>query len=131
MAQQFINQLAVEVQPGSVDLASAIGQHPRPGNGKAIGLQPQLGKQFHVLAKAMIVIAGHLKVGGAWRMIEHIYNRRAFAIFVPGPFDLIGGGRSPPQKIFGEIVQSLINHAGSCCALFRLMMGSPKPTRPG
>src|SRR5215212_6919827 len=42
--KQTIHQLAIEIQSLLIDLAAPPGQHTRPRNGKAIGLQAQL---FH------------------------------------------------------------------------------------
>ncbi|MNT26983.1 hypothetical protein D3C72_1625890 [compost metagenome] len=38
MAQQFINQLAIKIQPCGVDLTGPLRQHSRPGNRETIGL---------------------------------------------------------------------------------------------
>ena len=58
--EQPIDQPIVECESGSVDLPATVGQHARPRDAEAIGLQPDLPHQGDVLAIAMVVIAGNL-----------------------------------------------------------------------
>ncbi len=46
--EKTIHQPAVEVHSLLIDLAPSLGQDPRPGDGKAIGFQPQLLHQTDV-----------------------------------------------------------------------------------
>jgi hypothetical protein len=59
-----------------------------------------------VFAVAVVVVAGDVGVGAvfdfAWGMGKAIPDGFAFAILVPGTFDLVGGGGGSPVEAFGE-----------------------------
>ncbi len=101
--QQAVNQPAVELQPGLIDPAAAVGQDARPGDGEAVGAQAERLHQFDVLRPAVVVVAGD--VAGvplenvARRVGEAIPDRLPFAVLVPGALDLVRGRRRAPHKV--------------------------------
>ena len=92
---ELVEQRAVIVQAPLVDRAPAAGLDPRPGDGEAVGAQAEGGEQGHVLAVAMIGVAGD--VAGvaaadlAWRMAEGVPHRGTAAVGGRRSLDLVGG----------------------------------------
>src|SRR3954447_14661409 len=109
MSAQLVDELVVEGETGLVHRAVAIWVDARPADREAVGLQPHLGHERHVLAEAVIVIDGDITVaaleGAAGFLAEHVPYRRAFAIGVPRAFDLIGGRGCAPQELFRKYAQ--------------------------
>jgi len=54
----------------------------------------------------MVVIAGDVGVGAVFysavRVGKAVPDRFAFAVFIPGAFDLVGGGGCAPVETFGK-----------------------------
>ena len=92
---ELVEQRAVVVQAPLVDGAPAAGLDPRPGDGEAVGAQAEGGEQRHVLAVAVIGVAGD--VAGvaaadlAWRVAEGVPHRGAPAVGGRRSLDLVGG----------------------------------------
>ncbi len=102
--QKTIHQPAVEVHSLLIDLAASQRQNPRPGDRKAVGLQSQLFHQTNVFFPQTVVVICHIAgivvadLSGGVR--EAVPGRFAFAVLVPGTFDLVGsGGRSPDEVL--------------------------------
>ncbi len=102
--QQFIYKIAVKLQTFFVDSACAVRQNARPGDGKAVGFQPQLPHERNVLFPPVVVVTGHLTSlpaeNSTGLAAEYIPDRIGLPILVPGPLDLIGRSASSPDEIF-------------------------------
>jgi hypothetical protein len=117
MRQQGIDQTVIEGQSRLVDGVPAIGQHARPTDREAVGLQAQFGHQGDILAEPVVMIDGHVAgaaLEGAARLLaERIPDRGTFPVLVPGSFDLIGGGGGAPEEIPGKGGQAVVMHGAS------------------
>ncbi len=105
--QETIHQPAIEVHSLLIDLAAPGRQNPRPGNGKAVSLQPQLLHQADIFFPQAIMIVCHIPgivvPDFSWGMCEPVPGRFSLAVPVPGAFDLVGSGRRTPDKIFRKV----------------------------
>ena len=117
--QQRIHESLVEVQATLVDRARPIGDHPRPADGAAVGVEAKRADQRDVLAPAVIVIAGDV-AGLAGRdrpghPRERVPDRRSFAIRVMTALDLIRGGRGAKEEVRWEPAPERLDltHRGS------------------
>jgi hypothetical protein len=105
--QQLVDQAAIEVEAALVGLAMALRQDTRPADRETVGTQTQLLDQRDVIAPAMVVIA--CDVAGAavsdptGCVSEAIPDRLTFAIFVPGPLDLVRSRSRAPEKSFRKV----------------------------
>lgn len=116
----------VMVHTGLVHRPGTVGQNAGPGDGKAVGFQPHPGKQLDVLRKAVVVVAGHRKVGIARRVFVLVDDGGAFAVGVPATLHLIGRSGGAPEEIFREIQQLLVDHGA-----FPFFTGRSAPGRRG
>ncbi len=116
VGKQGIDEFFIEGEPRLVHLAAAGRVDARPAHREAVGLEPHLGHQRHVLLHAVVVIHRHVAVaplkGLARQLGEQIPHRGPLAIGVPAPFHLIGGGGGAPQKILREVVELVVMHLG-------------------
>jgi hypothetical protein len=100
MRQQFVNQVAVELDASLVHFTAAARQQAGPGNRKAIALQTHFRHQRYVFAKTMVVVNGDVTgrplIGGARKVGINIPDRRAFAVGIVTAFNLPGRGRGAP-----------------------------------
>ena len=128
VGQQGIDEPFVEGEPRLVHLTAPIGEDARPAHREAVGLEPHLGHQRHVLFHAVVVIHRHVTVaaleGLARQLGEEIPHRGALAVFVPGPFHLVGGRGGPPEEICGEVVELGMVHL-ACLLLLEDGAASP------
>ena len=60
LAQQLVDQARIKIHTGLIDPALALGQHPRPTDAEAVGVQSELAHQRDVVLEAMVVVAGHV-----------------------------------------------------------------------
>ena len=93
---ELVEQRAVIVQATLVDGAPAAGLDPRPGDGEAVGAQPEGGEQGHVLGVTVVGVAGDVAGVAAadlsWRVAEGVPHRGAPAVGGRRSLDLVGGG---------------------------------------
>ena len=121
----------IVVQAALVGRATPRRLDARPGDRVTIGLEVQLLQQRDVVAVAMVAVAGHiagvavLDVAGS--VAEPVPDGLALAIFLPGAFDLVGGGGGAPQKARRESTGGMNGGAGvggrgcgACCLQQRL-----------
>ncbi len=114
VGQKGIDQLLVESQTRLVHLPPTGGVDARPAHREAVGLEPHLGHQRHVLFHAVVVIHRHIAVaplkGLARQFGEEIPHRGPLAIGIPAPLHLIGCRGGAPQKIAREVVELVMMH---------------------
>jgi hypothetical protein len=104
--EQLVDEPVVEVEAGLVDPARSLREHARPGDREAIGVEPELGHEGHVLAVAVVVVARHVAVLAvrhpAGRVREAVPDARALAVLAARALDLVGGGRRAPHEALRE-----------------------------
>ena len=104
--EERVDEPLVEIEPGVVDRAAAVGQNARPRDRETVRTDPERAHQGDVFAPAVIVIAGHARVRtigdvpGDRR--EAVPDRFAAPAFVDRPFDLVRRRRDAPQEVVGE-----------------------------
>ena len=104
--EQLIDERVVERHALLIHLAHTLGKQTRPGEGEAVVFDAHLLHQPHVLAEAMIVVAGD--VAGvplehlARLMGEAVPDGRALAVLEGRALDLIGRGGRAPDEILAE-----------------------------
>ncbi len=100
--QERVHQRLVEIEARAVGLPPALREHARPGGGEAVGGQAQVPHVLHVVAPAVVVVAGRVAgvaaVDRARDPAEPVPDRLAAAIIVHRAFDLIGCGRRTPEE---------------------------------
>lgn len=90
---EFVHETVVEVE-------AALGAHPRPGHREAVRVHPQARQQGHVLAVAVVVVAGHRRR----RAVLHPsrFGREGVPhgslALVRRTLDLVGRGGDAPQE---------------------------------
>ncbi len=103
--QQRVDQPVVERHPARVGRAGAVGLDPRPRHRQVVGVHAQPGHQRHVLAVAVVVVAGHVTgrtVGHPAGLVgERVPHRDAGAVLGGGAFHLVRGGGHAPDKPLG------------------------------
>ena len=104
--QQLVNEAVVEGEARPVDAAGAAGQDAAPGDGEAVGVQPQVGHERDVGRHPAVVVAGDVAgvaVDGAPRGVrEAVPDRGAGAVGERGALDLVGRRGGAPEKAGGE-----------------------------
>src|SRR5256886_16438748 len=89
-----------------VDGPAPAGLDARTGDGEAVGAQPERGEQGHVLAVAVVGVAGDVAGVAAadlsWRVAEGVPHRGAPAVGGRRSLDLVGGRRCSPGEPFWE-----------------------------
>ena len=94
----------------------AAGEDTRPGDGEAEDLETHLREQGDVFAVAVVEVnAFQFEVvlggfGGARVQAacgQHILQAGALAVFVPGAFELVGGGGASEKETVGESAERL------------------------
>ena len=101
--EQLVDQAGVEVQALGVR-GPVTGTHPRPARGEAVGAEPELLHDPHVLGHPVVVLHGVLQgvaVGhGARQTGEGVPDGVLLAALVPGALHLgRGGGRAPEEAL--------------------------------
>ena len=71
--EQRVDEVAVEVEPGFVDRAGAVGHDAGPGDGQTVGVEPEFLHELDVFAPLFDVHAGGLAVVA----LEHLTRRVA------------------------------------------------------
>src|SRR5690606_24204526 len=111
--EQSIHEPIVEIEPHGVHGALTLGEDSTPRNAEAIRLHTQPPHQSHVLAIAVVVIAGDIAGvaarARARRVREAMPNTRTCAIRERRALDLIGGGGRAKPEISGKFVY--VSHA--------------------
>ncbi len=106
LGEQLVDQAIVEVEPCLVDRACAAWDDPRPRDGEPVRAETEFGQQRHVLAVAVVVVAGDVAriavERRARRVREAVPDAFAAAVFVDRPLDLIRGRRGTPHEIRRE-----------------------------
>ena len=104
--QQAVDHPLVVVEALRVARPAAARLDARPGDREAIRFHAQLLQQRHVVAPAMIVVAGDIAVAAvgdlAGRVRKAIPDRLAAAILIPGALDLVRRCSSAPHKVLGK-----------------------------
>lgn len=111
--QQCVNQAAIEVETGSVDLTPTLWNNPWPGNGEVIHLDAKILHQLDILWIAMVVIAGYqptiiiqnLARGGT----ESIPDGLSTPILVGCALNLIGVCAGSPTESFRKLQHSFLS----------------------
>ena len=97
-----VHEPAVEVEALLVDPAGALGQHARPGDAEAVGVQPELLHPADVVLPEAVVVAGHVARVAALdepgRAAEAVPVRRSRAVGERRALDLVRGRRGAPEK---------------------------------
>ncbi len=106
LCEQRVDQPIVEGEPLLVDRAAPVGDHPRPGDGEAIGVDPQRADQPHVVLEAVIVVAGDVP-GVAVHdpprdPRERVPDRGLASVLIMRALDLVGGGRHAEEEVGRE-----------------------------
>ncbi len=105
---QGVEQAVVEAEAGLVPGAFATRLHARPGHREAVGVHVQAGQQVHVVAVAVVMVAGDLAVAaildGAGPGAEAVPDRGALAVGGRGAFDLEGAGGRAPGEVAGKLL---------------------------
>ncbi len=126
--EQCVDQMLVKREASFVDRTRAIRNDARPRDREAIGFQADLLHDIHVVAIAVIMVAGDVSSmiaeDGSWLPAHHIPNAGTFSIVVTSSFYLISGSRRPPCKSIWEagtrsrFGMCWSNHLGArCCVL--------------
>ena len=106
MFQQGVDQLAVKTDARLIHLPGPLGEQAGPGEGKTVGLQPNLPHQRNVLPEAVVVVAGHVPgvafIDMAALVTADVPNTGTPAVLIPGALNLIGAGGRAPHKILCE-----------------------------
>ena len=102
-AEQFVDETAVEVEAGLVDVPVAR-LHPRPAGGEPVRVEAELLHERDVGGHPVVVVDGDLggvAVGDGTRDAgEVVPDGVLFAVFVGGALDLRrGGGRAPEEPV--------------------------------
>jgi hypothetical protein len=101
-----VDEAAGVIESGGVGRAGAGGLDARPRDREAVRLQVKLLHDREVFAVAVVVVARDVAGGGAFdfarRVSESVPDGLAFAVGVPGAFDLVGGGGHAPEEVVGE-----------------------------
>ena len=101
--EQLVDEAVVEVEPGAIGKATAVGQDPRPGHGEPVRAQAEFAHQGDVLAVAVHVVArdqaGVAVADPARGGREGVPDRRRAAVLVGGALDLVRRGRGAPDEV--------------------------------
>lgn len=104
--EQAVDQPVVEVEPGSVHAAGALGQHAAPGDAEAVGAQAQFAHQRDILAPAPVVVAGDVAgvaACDAARLVrEHVPVAGTGAVGQRRALDLVGRRGGSPEEPGGK-----------------------------
>ncbi len=105
--EQPVHQSLVEVEPGLVDLAGAVGEHARPGDREPVGAEPERGHQVQVLLHPVVVVAGDVAVVAAVDLAgspaERVPDARRAAVLGGSPLDLERSRAGAPGEAFGKL----------------------------
>ncbi len=101
--EQAVDEPVVVVEPDRVGLTGAVGQHPRPRDREAVGVQPESLHQSDVFGVAVVVvacdIAGVAVVDRAGNPAEGVPNGRRTATLGDRSLDLVRRCRRAPTEI--------------------------------
>ena len=122
--EQGIDQAAVIIDAFGICRAGAGRLNAGPGDRKTVAVQVHRLHQSNVFAPAMIGIARHIAgvavLDFARSVREAVPDGLAFAVFVPGAFNLVSGGGCAPEESlgkcgFGRWVELVSRHGGWNC----------------
>lgn len=104
--QQGVHQFVVIGQAPGVPVRAAGGGDARPGDAEPVGAEVHVRQQLHVLAPAVVAVAGDvagLAAGGLARRVgKCVPDAGAAAAFGRAALDLVGRGRRAPNKVLRE-----------------------------
>ncbi len=104
--EKGIDEFVVETDALRIHRAATLRKNARPRERQAIGPQSKVRHQSHVLAEAVVVIAGDIAGVAAENFTrgvgEGIPDGEALAAFQPGPLDLVAGGGGAEGKGVGK-----------------------------
>ena len=104
--QEFVDEAVVEVEALGIRRTRSFRKHPRPRDGKPVGLRAGFPDKADVFLVAVVMFVGAVSAGAvldlAGRVRERIPDRAAAAVFIDGALDLVGRGGGAPHKIFRE-----------------------------
>lgn len=108
VGEQLVHEPPVEVESTLHGGPAPGGLHPRPRHGEAVGGQPQVGHQPHVVAPPVVVVHGDVPRVAVQhlprRMAERVPDRRRPPVLPHGPLDLIRGSGRPQRNPAGNRV---------------------------
>ena len=114
VAEQLVDEPVVEVEPGRVDAAPALGQDARPGDREPERVEAELAHQRDVVAVAVVEVARDRAVVAvpdlAGRGAEPVPDAFAAAVFARRAFDLVRGGCGAPDEVGWEQLSELTGH---------------------
>ena len=108
--EQRVDEAVVERDAARVHRAAAHGEDAAPRDAEAVGVEPEVGEQRHVLGEAVIVVArdvARVAVGDVTaprRMREAVPDARPGAVGERRAFDLVGGRGGAPEKVSGKAI---------------------------
>ena len=96
----------VEVEPGGVGRSGAGGLDAWPGDGEAVGVDPEVGEQRDVLVPPVEAVArdgaGGTVEDRARPVAEVVPDAAATTARAHAPFDLVAGGGCPDDEVAGQ-----------------------------
>src|SRR5690606_29274054 len=106
VAEDLIHQALVEIEPGRVGRAGAVGLYPRPGDREPVRGDAQVGHEPHVIAEPVVVVARRLGGVAPGDRVRHPREGVPDGL-APTPrgqrtLDLVRGGGGPPPEAAGE-----------------------------
>ena len=105
--EKAVDQTIVKGKSGLVRGSAPLGQHARPRDREAIGLDAKLTHQRNVLGIAMVVVTGKVARipirNVAWHLAVGVPDARTPSIDVGRAFDLVAGCRHTPHKVSGQL----------------------------
>ena len=101
--EALVDDVVVVLDALGVNSTCPLGDQPRPGDRKAVGLKAHLGHQRDVFLVMVVLVGRDLEIGGALGDLLDVLDRRALAVFEGRALDLVGGRRRAPEEIGGEV----------------------------
>jgi hypothetical protein len=123
--EQRLDQPVVERDALGVDLAAALGHHPRPRDREAVRLQAEVGHHRHVVLDAVVVVArdvagvtlGDLALG----VRERVPHAPAAAALAGAALDLVAAVAAPHRKPAGKVIAGRSLIGARVCQVSSLM----------
>src|SRR5262249_12278222 len=88
-------------------LSGALGENPRPGDGKPVRFRTDRLHEFHVFLVPVVMVVSDVAGGSvldlARRMSVGVPDGFAFAVFVGGSLNLVGRRGHAPENPLGEL----------------------------
>ncbi len=70
LGQERVDHPVIMGDARGVDLAVTVRDDPGPGDGEAVGIQPQLCEELHVLGVAVVMVRGDIEVRDTFRTVH-------------------------------------------------------------